>query len=124
MILVKYTVLSTDLDLAIHFTIKTSDLEPRAALDVAEGGRPVAAPVVVPRVLVGPHLNAVLQRSAVGLARVERVEAARRLVHLLARVRIDVPPLRQLVCPSRPETNCETVFSLALMSHYVEYVRT
>ena len=99
------------LDIAIPFIIRTSDLEPRAALDVAEGGRPVAAPVVVPRVLVGPHLNAVLQRSAVGLPRVEGMEAARRLVHLLARVRIDVRPLRQLIRPPGPETDCETKIS-------------
>ena len=88
------------------FEFAASDFESRPALDVAERDRPVAASVVVPRVLVRHDLNAVLRLAPVRLPRVKGVEAVGGLVELLARVRIDEPPLRELIRPSGKETNC------------------
>ena len=89
-----------------YSVINASDLEARSALNVAERDCPVAAPVVVPRVLMGPDLNAVFQLAPVRLPRVKGVEAAGGLVELLASVRIDERPLRELIRPSGPEPNC------------------
>ena len=55
---------------------------------------------------MGPDLNAVLQLAPVRLPRVKGMEAVGGLVELLASVRIDERPLRELVRPSGPEPNC------------------